>query len=244
MKTIKPIFKENSKLSMSKWIIGHLPENHREKTYIEPFSGCATVLLNKEKSDVEVLNNQDSNVVKIYQALRDEPKETTRRINLYKCCEETFTRALKKEKFEDYLDSAINEFILRKMSKSEKKQAFHQNPLWESNTENLIKISNRIKEVYILNKCPFKIIETFNEKSTIVYCSPPYLYETNTSKKVYQSEMDTEKHIELSHLLNSFKGNVIISGISSPLYKRLYKNWKAYKNKFSGGTVETIWKNF
>lgn len=244
MKTIKPIFKENNKSSISKWIIENLPEDHKDKNYIEPFSGCATVLLNKDPSKTEVLNDKDPDLIKIYQALRDEPKEILRRLNIYKCCEETFARALKKTKFDDYLDAAVNEIILRKMSKLEKKETFQNNVMWQSTIENLSLISKRIKEVYVLKESAFKIIEIFNEKNSIIYCNPPYLYETNTSKKVYQSDMETDQHIELSHLLNVFKGNVIISGVSSPLYKRLYKGWKTEKKKCVGGKIEVIWKNF
>lgn len=247
MKTIKPVFKcHGEKASLIQWIISHLPENYEEMTYVEPFCGGANIFLNKNKSKVEIINDIDVNVTKTYQALRDEPKEFIRRLNLCKYCEETFLRAEKKTQFNDYLDEAINEFILRKMSRGELKKIFTTKQTdceWENTVKALPELSSRLHGVYVLNKQALDVMKAFDSEDTVFYCNPPYLHEAKISKTVYSSEMPTENHIELAHALNNMSGKIMISGLSSPLYNRLYKGWNVDKKKISSD-VEFLWKNF
>ena len=265
MKTIRPVFKcHGGKFYLAQWIISHFPENYAEMIYLEPFCGGANVLLNKEKSEIEIINDLDVNTIQIYQALRDEPKEFIRRLNLCKYSEETFAKALKKVQFDDYLEIAVNEFILRRMSRGGLKKAFAwSNRLrggqpgdvnaWETSLKSLPDLSERIKEVYIFNRPAIDIIKSFNSSNTFLYCDPPYLHETRVSKTVYSSEMNTDDHIELAHVLNSFNGKAMISGYQSPLYNRLYKGWNIEKKKIANHSsqqkakekkTEILWKNF
>ena len=233
-------------------------------TYLEPYCGGANVLLNKDKSSIEVINDLDSNIIQIYRALRDEPKEFLRRLNLCKYCQETFERAAKKNKFDDYLDHAVNEFILRRMSRGGLRAAFAwSNRLrggkpgdvnaWETSVKTLPDLAERLKETYVMCKPAIDVIQAFNQPNTLVYCDPPYLHETRVSKTVYSSEMTTDDHIELAHALNKFNGKAMISGYASPLYNRLYKDWNIEKKKVANHSsqqkskekkVEVIWKNY
>jgi DNA adenine methylase len=265
MKSIRPVFKcHGGKFYLSPWIISHFPENYEEMTYVEPFCGGANVLLNKNKSNIEVLNDIEISIVQIYRALRDEPKELIRRLNAVKYTEETFNKALKKTQFDDYLDSAVNEVILRRMSRGGLKKAFAwSNRLrggqpgdvnaWMTGLKALPEISERLKEVYICDKPALEVMQTFNFDNTFVYCDPPYLHETRVSKQVYSSELTTENHIELAHALNQFRGKAMISGYRSPLYNRLYKDWNMEKKKIANHAsqqkvkeekLEIIWKNY
>lgn len=265
MKTIRPVFKcHGGKFYLAKWVLDNFPENYQEMTYIEPFIGGANVLLNKERSKTEIMNDLDSNVIEIYQALRDEPKEFIRRLNLSKYCQETFDRALKKTVFNDYLDKAVNEFILRRMSRGGLKSAFAwSNRLrggvpgdinaWNTAIKGLPELAERLQEVYVFNKPAIEVLKSFDGPDVLTYCDPPYLHETRVSKTVYASEMTTEDHIQLSHVLNGFQGKVLLSGYMSPLYARLYKNWNVEKKKIANHSsqkktkeqkVEILWKNF
>lgn len=265
MKKVRPIFKcHGGKFYICDWVISNFPENYAEMTYLEPFCGGANVLLNKEQSVIEIVNDLDPSVIQIYQALRDEPKEFIRRLNLCKYCEETFTRATKKTQYDDYLDQAVNEFIIRRMSRGGLKKAFAwSNRLrggqpgdvnaWMTAIKGLSDLSERINEVYIFNKPAIEIMKSFNSPNTLLYCDPPYLHETRVSKTVYSSEMTTDDHIELAHALNAFEGKAMISGYASPLYNRLYKEWNVEKKKIANHSsqqkvkekkVEIIWKNY
>jgi DNA adenine methylase len=244
---IKPVFKQHAeKANLSKWIISHFPENYELLTYVEPFCGIGSVLINKKKSKIEAINNVDSSLLQIYRALRDEPKEFIRRLNAHKYCEDTFRKLSKKTLSEDYLENAVNEFALRKMSRGGTKCTFllSKNDSWAKAIKDLSGISERFQEVFMIDKPALDVIKAFNSEDTLLYCSPPYLHESKVSKTVYSSEMTTNDHIELSHTLNSFTGKAIIGGYMTPLYKRIYKNWNVEKKKIVGQKDEVIWKNY
>jgi DNA adenine methylase len=267
MKKIRPAIKvHGGKFYLSDWIISHFPENYTEYTYIEPFCGGANVLINKKKSSLEAICDTDITIVQIFRALRDEPKEFIRRLNLVKYCQETFDRAIKRQEgpFDDYLDQAVNEYVLRRMSRGGLRKAFAWSErqrggqpgdlnAWKTALVVLPVIAERIKEIYIFHRPAVEVIKTFDNKNTLLYCDPPYLHETRRSKEVYSFEMNTDEHIELAKILNGFGGKVLLSGYSSPLYSRLYKNWKCEKKSIANHSsqkktkefkTEVLWKNF
>lgn len=266
-KSIRPAFKcHGGKFYLSSWIISHFPEDYQQYTYIEPFCGGANVLINKEKSVLEAICDTDITIVQIFRAIRDEPKEFIRRLSHVKYCQETFDKALKREPgpFDDYLDQAVNDYILRRMSRGGLRKAFAWSErlrgglpgdvnAWKTALMVLPTIAERIKEVYIFNKSALEVIKTFNTKNVLIYADPPYLHDTRTSKNVYNNEMDIDAHIELSRTLNRFPGKVVLSGYPSPLYTRLYKDWKCERKKIANHAsqakakdvkTEMLWKNF
>jgi len=267
MKKIRPPFKcHGGKYYLCKWILGHLPEDYANCTYVEPFSGAASVLVNKEKSKLEILNDLDEKTIQIFRALRDEPKEFIRRLNIIKYRKESFDRFQKKSKIEsdDYLDQAVTEFALRRMSRGGLKKNFSWSNrqrggqpgdvnAWQTAIELLPVIAERIRGIHIFNKPAIEIIKVFNDHDTVFYIDPPYLHSTRSSTSTYSHEMATEDHVELANLLTASKGKVIISGYSSPLYKTLYTGWKCERKKVPNHAsqqktkkikTECIWKNF
>ena len=251
MKKLRPVVKfSDEKWSLKEWIISQFPENYEEMTYIEPFGGGADVLFGKNKSKIEIVNDCDVEIVNIFRAIRDEHSELIRRINLHKHCLETFEKAEKKKNFDDYLDQAVNELLLRKMSRNGLKKQFVKTSnikTWKSNILELAQHAQRLKEVYIFNKSAIEIIKAFDSPDTLLYIDPPYLHENKVSKLVYLSAMNPENHLELYRAINEFNGKVVLSGCMSPLYKRLYKNWNMSKKRIDEGKTkktEIIWKNF
>lgn len=268
MSKIRPAFKcHGGKYYLADWIISHFPEDYAEHTYIEPFCGGANVLVNKEKSVLEAVNDLDLGIVNIFRAIRDESKEFARRLNLVKYCQETFDRAVKRDAtpaFEDYLDHAVNEYILRRMSRGGLRKALAWSNrqrggqpgdvnAWKTALKMLPDLAERFREVYIFNHPAIEVIKTFNTPKTFLYVDPPYLHETRQSKNVYSTEMNVDAHIELARVLNHFKGKVILSGYPSPLYARLYNNWTVEKKKIANHSsqekskemkTEMIWKNW
>lgn len=259
--TLKPVFKTSTQSSViSKWVIENFPENYEDMTYIEPYGGATNVLINKNKSLIEIFNDIDLSVVKIYQAIRDEPIEYLKRLQKQKFNHETFSKAINQIKTDDYLDAAVNEYIARRMSKNGCKQIFilgkkpkkitkQDMKFWNTSLEELEILAERLKEVYVFNKNAIDVIDAFDGNTTLIYCDPPQLYETHVSKKVYISDMSTDEHIQLAHSLNKSSCKIILRGRNSPLYKRLYKDWNVAKvtnlqQKKIKEKKELLWKNF
>jgi DNA adenine methylase len=234
------------------WAISHFPEDFKNLTYVEPYCDNSTIFLEKEKSNVEVINDKNSNIINFYKTIRDEHKEFQKRLNYQKFSESTFEKFSKLEE-KDCIDIATKDFVLKMLSKNEEKQSFHLTKskviLWENSIKEIPNMSSRLQGMFIYNKDSMQIINTFNFQDTFLYCKPPYLKENKVSKKVYTSEMRTEDHMNLSYVLQNFKGKVMLRGYASPLYNRLYKGWNLEKTKTNAqdkkeNKIEIIWKNY
>lgn len=265
---LRPPFKcHGGKYYLGPWILEHFPENFQALDYLEPFSGAASVLLNKPKGNdgtKEVINDLDAGVVNILKTLRDEPEAFIKKLKSTTYSERVFTREQKRSEFKSDLDKAISEFIVRRMSRGGMKKAFAWSDrerggkpgdvnAWETIIDMLSDISVRLQETFIFNKPAIKVLQSFNYSEVVAYCDPPYDPESRTSPDVYDMEMDTDDHIALANCLNSFKGKVLISGYPSTLYKRLYKEWNCVKKKIANHSsqqktksikMECLWKNF
>jgi DNA adenine methylase len=270
-KKLRPPTKiHGGKFYLSSWVISYFPKDYENMTYLEPFCGAASVFLNKERSREEILNDVDEGMIKIFWALRDEPNEFIGRLKRIKYCESTFERAqkkLEKDATVDYLDGAVNEYIVRRMSRGGLKTAFAWSErkrggkpgdvnAWETMVQQLPDLAERIKGTYVLNKNALEILKAFNDPDTLVYCDPPYLDITRTSPNAYEYEMTEDDHIELATILNSFKGKVLLSGYSSALYRRLFNpetGWKCRRKRIANHSSQTkskaiktecLWCNF
>lgn len=261
-KTRSPIKTHGGKSYLSSWIISQFPENYQEMTYLEPFCGGANVLLNKKPSKEEVINDLDENIIVLFRILRDQCTQFIRKIKTIKYKESNFSIASKKA--ENDLQKAINEFVLRRMSRGGLKKAFAWSNrerggqpgeinAWETIIDSLPDISQRLQNVIILNKTAISLLKVFDEKDILVYADPPYLHETRESIDAYTHEMLVDDHIALADALNNFKGKVLLSGYPSRLYNRLYKGWKceskkmpnhASQKKVKSVKLELLWRNF
>lgn len=265
IKNLRPPFKmHGGKKYLSQWIIGQFPQEYEKMHYIEPFCGAANVLFNKTPAKEEIINDLDSSITNILQIIRDQVDEFTEVLKKVKYKEATFLEALEKTEFNSEIEKAVNEFILRRMSRGGIKKAFAwSNRLrgnqpgdvnaWKTIIKQLPYISERLQNVYVINRSAIELLKVFDDVNYLCYCDPPYLPETRESPDVYDFEMSIDNHIELADVLNNFKGKVLISGYPSRLYNRLYKNWTceskkivnhASQQKIKPTKVELLWKNF
>lgn len=264
-KKLRPPFKiHGGKYFLSQWIISQFPENYQEMVYLEPFCGAASVLLNKEPSKEEIINDLDKDIITLFKILRDQFPDFIKKLNKVKYSEKNFLAAMEPKYYSDEISRAIDELVVRRMSRGGLKKAFSWSNRerggqpgeinsWETIIKALPEISERLKDVYILDKNAIELIETFNETDTLVYVDPPYLPETRESNNVYKHEMTIDDHIALSDVLNGFKGKALVSGYPSRLYNKLYKSWKCEKKKMANHSsqqktkpikLELLWKNY
>lgn len=82
----------------------------------------------------------------------------------------------------------------------------------------------------------------------LVYCDPPYLLETRSSRRRYLFEMDELQHRALLDIIKKIPANVMVSGYKSKLYTKALKRWRliTFEAITRGGTTRTehLWCNF
>ncbi len=263
-----PVKIHGGKYYLSKWVLEHFPKGHAEMKYFEPFCGGASVFLNKERSEEEAISDVDKGLIAIFKALRDEPTEFISRLKRCKYQETTFKKAQRRldKEFTDYIDQAVSEYIVRRMSRGGLKQAFAWSDrlrggqpgdvnAWETMLEQLPLISERLQNVSVLNE-PFEdVFKVWDEEDALCYLDPPYLPTTRAegSQELYKHEMTVDDHVNMLNLIKNARGRVIISGYASPLYRTHLKEWKCKKRDIANHSgqgknkerrVECLWFNF
>jgi DNA adenine methylase len=236
-------------------------------TYVEPYSGAASVLLNKEPSKEEAMNDLHPGVIEIFKAIRDDHVEFAKRLKKLSYSQRTFDRALKQSvgPLDGHLDLAVNEYVLRRMSRGGMKKAFAWSErlrggqpgdvnAWKTALKLMPDLSERLQSVYIFNKPAVEVIKAFNKHNTLLYVDPPYLHSTRKAKKVYEKyEMTEDDHKKLCEVLVTFKGKVLISGYDSELYDSYFQNWHkifrdianhSSQSKKKEFKREVLWMNF
>ena len=262
---LRPAFKiHGGKHYLANWIIEQFPPNYRELVYVEPYCGAANVLLSKDPSREEYLNDLDPGVISILRTLRDRCPDYVSHLKRIEYKKENFEKALAKTTFTNDLDFAINEFILRRMSRDGLKKAFAWSDrkrggqpgdvnAWQTILSQLHLIAERLNHILIFNSLALNVINAFNEPDVLIYCDPTYLPDTRVSKDAYEFEMNLDDHLELAEELNTFKGKVVLSGYPSNLYSRLYSNWQCVKKQIANHSsqqkkkqvkTECLWKNY
>jgi hypothetical protein len=92
--------------------------------------------------------------------------------------------------------------------------------------------------------------ENEEHQRTLIYCDPPYLKHTRSSKRsVYRCDLTSdEEHIRLLQILLRLPCMVMLSGYHSALYESVIGHWRQAHfptvNRAGHPTVETIWMNF
>jgi hypothetical protein len=87
---------------------------------------------------------------------------------------------------------------------------------------------------------------SFNGRE-LVYCDPPYLQYTRSSKRRYRYEYEERDHIDLLALLKRLPCSVMLSGYPSCLYDELLPGWNSLELQVmnhAGVRTEKIWFNF
>lgn len=247
-------------------ILPYFPENYQKMTYVEPFCGSAALLFHKDRSQVEIVNDIDSNIYSIFKVLIDE--------NLFlkfkDMCDLTpysekllkeFTTDLKSEM--DLVERAYKYFycnrasynglggfsssavVRRNMSKSVSDYLSAIDGLYETH--------NRLSGVVIHNTDALRLIEKWDKENTFIYSDSPYANETRSAGR-YKHDMtddDQDKYIKL--LLSIKNAKILISGYNCDRYsilddngcKRVDMEIKTQNNNRKGKSkIESLWYNY
>ena len=234
MKIRPPVKWHGGKYYLAQKIIQYFPEHH---TYIEPYGGCASVLLNKESSKVEIYNDINRNITNLFNVLRDHGEELRQRLQLSPYGEPEFHDSDFSEPC-DNIERARLDFIRWRQSiggrgdaisltlhRSRRGMADVVSGYLSAIDEQLPLITERLRRVQILCRPAVDVIKKWDSLDTLIYCDPPYVHSTRITPDVYSNEMSWEEHLGLETLLNNCKSKVIISGYPSVDYYDWCQGW-------------------
>ena len=258
-----PVKWHGGKFYLCKRIVQSFSPHH---TYVEPFGGAASVLLNKPRSPVEVYNDLDERITRLFRVLRDQGEEFHRRLTLTPYSEVEFQGT--EEPACDEIEQARRDFVQWRLSLGGRGDSFsftlHRVRRGMADVVSgylsmidaeLPRIIERLRTVQIVRRPALDVIRTWDGPETLIYCDPPYLHSTRHegSRAIYGCEMSEEEHRELAVVLKKCESRIVLSGYPSDLYGELYRGWRTAEfdmpNHAAGGRSkarkrETIWLNW
>lgn len=102
--------------------------------------------------------------------------------------------------------------------------------------------------VQLIQGCAHRFLAEYDYQGReLIYCDPPYLLHTRTSKRRYRFDYREQDHIDLLTLLTGLPCNVMLSGYPSRLYDEWLSDWNHLELQVmnqAGVRTEKLWFNF
>lgn len=198
------------------WIIDHFPDH---SVYVEPMCGSAAVLANKPRSEVEVINDVDGDIIHFFQVVRERPDELIQWLR-----DRPYSRDLHRKyagefydgyRPDDDIDRAGRFFYLRQTqfgnkykSKSGYRRSRHRDfaGVFVNNVEQLKRAAHRLREVQIDNADYEQLLKAYDSTDTLWYFDPPYF---DVGDDIYShGKFDHERFAEA---LGEIDGHFVVS---------------------------------
>jgi DNA adenine methylase len=263
-----PIRYFGGKGGMYKQIIAQFPLDKKINAYIEPFGGGASILFQKEPSDIEIYNDLNENVYSLFKVLNNSKMFASFR---QKCDKIYFSKHIFQEFTDKLTDKSLSvedrafmfyyvnrvayngsgsfsysiDCVRRGMSKPVSDML--------SSIDRLEEIHCRLKSVIIENRDALELIPKHDKSNVFFYLDPPYHQDTRTMAR-YDIDMTNDQHENfIDVLLNIKNAKVLVSGYDVGLYDKLTNNgWIKFDFdvKTQSGTRETrtktesLWRNY
>lgn len=233
-KQIKAILKyPGAKNRLADWICSYMPKQH--KVYLELFAGSCAVLLHKERSHIETINDLDGEVVNFFRVLRNNPEELAWQI--------LFTPYARDEYANAYMDGdgdveRARRFCVKcwqgfgcgnlyRNGFKSGQQSNSPNPAraWSELPENILLMSERFKGVQIENLPAVELLSRYDTEDVFIYADPPYPHETR-KPHLYKHEMDNAEHEVLLKALINHPGKIMLSSYPNEMYDDILSGWR------------------
>lgn len=209
-------------------LLSRIPPHH---AYCEPFGGGAALLLNKPRSEVEIFNDIDGNLVNLFRVVRDRPDAFLKRADLLLYSRELFERWTRELDQGDDVDRAIKYWYVVRSSffgSLGRSWAFESEgrrnrprTLW--NALRCVKtIHERLRDVYIEHLDFRRCIARYDSPETFFYCDPPYL----GTRLQYPVEFAERDHLDLAKLLRDARGKWLLTYNDHAKIRELYAGYR------------------
>lgn len=194
--------------------------------YVELFAGAANVLLAKEPSKVEVLNDVNSDLINIFRVIRWHPDELVRELAFTTHSRQEFMDYHDQKGLTDVQKAARYWFKLRatfggtgpsghkSFSTGTCRKAMTRNIAFET----IQQVHERLDGVFIENDDFEKVIKRYNRPYTLFFCDPPYWQGAD-----YGVPFEWSDHERLAKKLRNIKGKFLLTINDHPNIKKLYR---------------------
>jgi DNA adenine methylase len=242
----RPVLRyHGGKWRIAPWIIGHFPEH---RVYIEPYGGAGSVLMRKPRSEFEIYNDLDADVVNVFRVLRDSAMSTelARVVELTPWSRREFIESY--EPTADMVERARRTIVRCFMSHGSTSRRRHASGFrgkwhpdrrgggagdWPGYPALLSVFTERLQRVVIEERPAQYVVERYDGPGVLFYADPPYPLSTRSSMRserdsgrAYQQDMTDDDHRRLAAALHRCEGAVVLSGYPSELYDdELYVGW-------------------
>ena len=213
---------KSGRTRLGKWVTSLLPQR-TDCTYVELCAGMAGILLQREPSKVEVLNDLNDRVVNFWRVMRDDGEELVRlaKHTPYSYQEYNWSAQHLDDKSLSSTRRALAFLTVIEQNLFHGDGANHINPpQWSLRvgTTNIFPIRDRYKLLEMIRKrihyvqlyngdAAVLVKKTLNIPYSIIYFDPPYTRRNHSPYAV--SSIDVEK---ISELFQQHKGAIAISG--------------------------------
>lgn len=250
-----------SKWNIAPQLVELIPEHH---SYVEPFFGSGAVLFSKPVSDIETVNDLDSDVVNLFRCIQKDSERLARLVMTTPFSREEYERQF--ERCTSTLYASNFQRAAGFLIKCWQGHGFRTNGYkvgwkndvvgrekayalwnWYRLPDWIIDITERLRKVQIENRPALEVIERFNYSQVFMYLDPPYMLGTRSGKQ-YMHEMTDAEHEELLQMILQSRAKIMISGYETDMYNDYLSGWE--KRQFSSCAehgkprIETVWMNY
>lgn len=256
------------KWMLAPWLISLFPEH---RLYVEPFGGGASVLLRKPRSNAEVYNDLDGDVVNLFRVLRnpDSALELMRQVELTPFAREEFEAAAVRDiddpverarrtvarSFMGFGSNALSTHHTGFRSRRHTERGNNAARDWSNWPAAVPAMVERLRGVVIEREEALDIIRSHDSADALFYVDPPYPHSTvsgirwpsEATARGYRHTLSDEDHRELGAVLHRIQGAAIVSGYRCDLYDEVFGDWKRLDRgaRADGGRhrKESVWLN-
>ena len=228
-----PIKWVGGKSRLRKHIIALLPQH---SCYVEPFGGAAWVLFGKPRSDVEVLNDIDQELINFFRVVKEKPEELIASFELELVSRAEFDRlaGLDSSKLADVQRAHRFYYLIMAGWGGELDYPRFQTSIKDGGggnrligalktlRERLTPVHARLRTVIIENLDWKACIERYDRPGAVMYIDPPY---PGNGVNYAHNMRDWNDHWELAHRLSTTQCKWILSSYDSPQTRELYSQY-------------------
>ena len=192
------------------WIAGQLPPLRR--AYVEPCAGMLGVLLQRERSPIEVVNDLDERILTWWRAVRDQPEEFARRLKWTPVSRREWEAQSKLVDDPDPMTRAVAVHVVISQGFMHSTRPGSWRPPSVRNTPpprhpDIERLHARIAGVALECRDAVEMLERWSkEPDSVLYLDPPY---ESAYTDEYAALVDTSAAVEV---LRRCRGAVAVSG--------------------------------